>query len=194
MQLKKLRCPECGANFESDEKVSFCSHCGAKLFFDDGNKNINYNYKTEDVAKIKEIEANKEIELKQMKEKTRFIENKWILNFISFYVFFFMFLGAMCIYTNVERPFEKQFWIGVFLYFAFYIIMYRSLHNKSNLQEKELQNIVNEIYADISAKNYDIALVKTKSLRYTEKWSNDIKEKWDDIRESLIKIIEEKSR
>lgn len=66
MEIKKLNCPECGASFESNEKVSFCSHCGAKLFFDDGNKNININYKNEDVSKIKEVEANKEIEIKKM--------------------------------------------------------------------------------------------------------------------------------
>lgn len=67
MELKKLRCPECGANFESNEKVSFCSHCGAKLYLDDGTKSININYKSEDMSKIKEIEANKEIELERMK-------------------------------------------------------------------------------------------------------------------------------
>lgn len=66
MEIKKLTCPECGANFESDEKVAFCSHCGAKLFFDDGTRNININYKNEDVSKIKEVEANKEIEIKKM--------------------------------------------------------------------------------------------------------------------------------
>lgn len=79
MEIKKLKCPECGANFESDEKVSFCSHCGAKLYFDDGTKDINYNYnyKTEDVAKIKEVEANKEIELKRMEESSRSSNNEW---------------------------------------------------------------------------------------------------------------------
>lgn len=80
MEIKKLRCPECGANFESDEKVSFCSHCGAKLFLDDGTKtvNYNYNYKTEDVAKIKEVEANKEIKLESMKESQNLVE-KFVL-------------------------------------------------------------------------------------------------------------------
>lgn len=78
MQLKKLRCPECGANFESDEKISFCSHCGTKLFWDDGSKNINIHYKNEDIAKIKEVEANKEIELEKMKESHGLVE-KFVL-------------------------------------------------------------------------------------------------------------------
>ena len=55
MEVKELKCPACGAKIESDKKVSFCSYCGSKLFLDDGSKNI--NYKTEDIAKIKEIEV-----------------------------------------------------------------------------------------------------------------------------------------
>ena len=84
MEIKKLTCPECGANFESDEKVSFCSHCGAKLFFDDGNKNINYNYKTEDVAKIKEIEFKKEKELQNRKDEPKI----WLGLIITFIILF----------------------------------------------------------------------------------------------------------
>lgn len=54
--------------------------------------------------------------------------------------------------------------------------------------------MVNEIQNNINSGNYEVALIKTKSLRYTAKWSNDIKEKWDDTRESLMKIIEEKMK
>ena len=75
---------------------------------------------------------------------------------------------------------------------ASYIILCIYLYNRSKSQEKKLQSIVDEIYVDISSGNYDIALVKTKSLRYTAKWSNEIKEKWDDTRDSLTNIIEEK--
>lgn len=165
MELKKLRCPECGANFESDEKVSFCSHCGAKLYFDDGTKNINYNYnyKTEDMAKIKEIEVNRELELNKRQE---------------------------------EKKSNKNFLIGMILFIAIFIIGFASLFNGikkgSDSQEKELQSIVNEIYADINAGNYESALIKAKSLHYTADWSHEIGEKWNDTRESLIKIIEEK--
>lgn len=87
MEIKKLTCPECGANFESDEKVSFCSHCGAKLFFDDGKKtvNYNYNYKNEDVSKIKEVEANKEIELKKIE-----MEDKHKMSRYRYYLYAFI--------------------------------------------------------------------------------------------------------
>ena len=97
MELKILKCPECGASFESDNKVSFCSHCGAKLFLDDGTKtvNYNYNYKNEDVAKIKEIEVNKEIQLNKMKENSRFVDQKFLLGVLLFLILVivsFMFL------------------------------------------------------------------------------------------------------
>lgn len=163
MELKKLKCPECGANFESDEKVSFCSHCGAKLFFDDGTKNINYNYnyKTEDVAKIREIEVNRELELNKRQELSR---------------------------DGIK------FALGVILLIAIFVIYFMSIYNKSKLQEEELQSLVNEIYIDINAGNYDSALIKANSLHYTADWSSEIEEKWNDTRESLIKIIEGKMK
>lgn len=163
MEIKKLRCPECGANFESDEKVSFCSHCGAKLFFDDGTKtvNYNYNYKTEDVAKIREIEVNKELELNKRKELSR---------------------------EGIK------FAIGAILVIAFFVILFISIYNKSKSQEQELQSIVNEIYIDINAGNYDSALIKAKSLYLTDVWSSEQEEKWNSTRESLIQLIEEKMK
>lgn len=167
MEIKKLKCPECGANFEGDDKVSFCSHCGAKLFFDDGTKtiNYNYNYKTEDLAKIREIEVNRELELNKRQE---------------------------------ELHSQKKTGIGLILFFAIFIIGFASLFGGikkgSDKQEKELQSIVNKVYADINAGNYEAALIKAKSLHYTADWSSEIEEKWDDTREALIKIIEEKMK
>lgn len=163
MELKVLKCPECGANFESDEKVSFCSHCGAKLFFDDGTKtvNYNYNYKTEDVAKIREIEVNRELELNKRQNESL----EW-----------------------------KKFVIGAIVVIAFFVILFMSIYNKSKSQEKELQSIVDSIYVDINAGNYDSALIKAKSLYLTDVWSNEQEEKWNSTRESLIKLIEGKMK
>ena len=163
MEIKKLTCPECGANFESDEKVSFCSHCGAKLFFDDGTKtvNYNYNYKTEDVAKIREIEVNRELELNKRQNESL----EW-----------------------------KKFVIGAIVFIAFFVILFMSIYNKSKSQEKELQSIVDSIYVDINAGNYDSALIKAKSLYPTDVWSNEQEEKWISTRESLIKLIEGKMK
>ncbi len=196
MEIKKLRCPECGANFESDEKVSFCSHCGAKLFFDDGTKtvNYNYNYKNEDVAKIKEVELNREIELTRIKANSRFVDNKFTLGILfSFAVVIIIFM-AIFIYTRNATNLKNKLWLGVLLFFILYTVLFMYLHNKSKTQEKNLQNTLNEIQNNINSSNYEVALIKAKSLCYTAKWSNDIKEKWDDTRETLIKIIEEKMK
>lgn len=165
MELKTLKCPECGANFESNENVSFCSSCGAKLYFDDGSKNINYNIKTEEVAKIREIEINKELELNKRQEELRS---------------------------------QKKVGIGLVLFFIIFIIGFGSLFmgikKESDSQEKELQSIVNDIYIDINDGNYESALIKAKSLHYTADWSSEIEEKWDDTREVLIEMIEEKMK
>lgn len=165
MELKKLKCPECGANFESDEKVSFCSHCGAKLYFDDGTRNINYSYKNEDVAKIREIEVKKELELNKRQEEKKSKK-------VDFIVFLLTVLFMMAIPTIIFLPME----------------------NESKSQEQQLQNIVNEIYIDINSGNYDSALIKAKSLYLTDVWSSEQEEKWNSIRESLIQLIEEKKK
>ena len=103
MELKKLKCPECGANFESDEKVSFCSHCGAKLYFDDGNRNINYNYKTEDIAKIKEIEMKKEQEVQRRKDEPKI----WI-GLLLFFLICFGILGMMAFIGDKRSKSQEE--------------------------------------------------------------------------------------
>ena len=137
------------------------------MFLDDGTKNINYNYnyKTEDLAKIREIEVNRELELNKRQEESRS---------------------------------QKKVGLGLILFLVIFIIgfgfLFMGIKKGSDSQEKELQSIVNEIYIDINAGNYESALIKAKSLHYTADWSHEIEEKWDDTRESLIKIIEEKMK
>lgn len=194
MELKTLKCPECGAKFESNEKISFCSSCGAKLYFDDGSKNIIYNIKTEDVAKIKEVELNREIELNKIKTNSRFVDNKFTLGILFYFAVIIITLMAILIYGSNATNLKNKFLLGVLLFFSLYIVLFMYLYNKSKTQEKNLQNAVNEIQNNINSGNYEVALIKAKSLHYTAKWSNDIKEKWDDTRATLIKMIEEKMK
>ncbi len=181
MDVKALKCPKCGANLQIDENVSFCSYCGSKLFFDDGA--ININYKTEDIGKIKEIELNKQKEKNRVRENSRIVGSKWMLNFGLIYLS----IIVVCFYILSQ---EKK----ILLFFLFYFMLYVILFYKSKLQEKSLNNLVNEIQIDINSNNYEKALIKVKTLRYTANWSNEIKEKWDDIRNTLEKIIEEKMK
>lgn len=193
MEYKSFKCPECGANIDNIN-ASFCSSCGVKLHFDDGSKNINYNIKTEDVAQIKEVELNREIELNKIKANSRFVDNKFTLGILfSFGTVIIVFM-AMFIYGSNVTNLKNKFWLVGLLFLALYTVLFMYLYNKSKTQEKNLQNIVKEIQNNINSGNYEVALIKAKSLRYTAKWSNDIKEKWDDTRESLIKIIEEKMK
>ena len=91
---------------------------------------------------------------------------------------------------------QKKVGLGLILFFVIFIIGFSSLFmvikKGSDSQERELQSIVNEVYVDINAGNYESALIKANSLHYTADWSSEIEEKWNDTRESLIKIIEEK--
>ena len=183
MEIKELKCPECGAKIESDEKVSFCSHCGAKLYFDDGTRNINYNYKSEDVTKIREIEANKEI---KMQENSIFSQKQSLLYILVFIAFFIILIISIIL--------NNYIFLSLTIMIAIYIILFKFLFKDLESQKKELQHIVDEIYADINAGNYEVALMKTKSLHWTANASIEDKKKWDDIRESLIKIIEEKMK
>lgn len=164
MKILSLKCPQCGASLES-ENSSYCSYCGARLYFDNGSKNININYKNEDVAKIKEIEVNRELELNKRQGEIKHQNKLWII-------------ALLCVVLMIVLP----------------NIAFMPEENKSKAQEKELQSIANEIYIDINAGNYETALIKAKSLHYTAGWSHEIEEKWDDTREALIKIIEEKMK
>lgn len=95
MEYKSFKCPECGANIDNIN-ASFCSSCGVKLQFDDGSKNINIHYKNEDVAKIKEVEANKEIELEKTKESYGLVEKfVWFAILVPAIIVFAIIIGTV---------------------------------------------------------------------------------------------------
>lgn len=79
MELKKMRCENCGSMLDLADGVLFCSHCGEKLILDDEAQNINITYKDEarikeNEAKIKESESNERIRIKELEKEER--ENK----------------------------------------------------------------------------------------------------------------------
>lgn len=103
MEYKSFKCPECGANIDNIN-ASFCSSCGVKLHFNDGSKNINYNIKTEDIAKIKEVELNREIELNKIKTNSRFVDYKFTLEILlSFGVIIIVFMAIFMYGSNATN-------------------------------------------------------------------------------------------
>ena len=61
--------------------------------------------------------------------------------------------------------------------------------------EERLRDLVLEIKEDIANKDYDSALIKAYTIHWNGYYSGhgeDTKEYWDEQRESLIKLIEEK--
>ena len=66
------------------------------------------------------------------------------------------------------------------------------ISRKSEKREKELNAIVVDIQEDISNGDYDDALIKANSLRYDKSWNSEKAEQWDEQREYLINLINEK--
>ena len=58
--------------------------------------------------------------------------------------------------------------------------------------DKQLNATVAEIQVDISNGDYDAALIKANTLHYDSSLSKSKAEDWDEQREALIKLIEEK--
>lgn len=67
MNIISLKCPECGASLSIEEGRTqcFCQYCGTKIMLDD-ERSYTKTIHTIDDAKIREIEANREIRLREM--------------------------------------------------------------------------------------------------------------------------------
>lgn len=62
-----------------------------------------------------------------------------------------------------------------------------------NRENTRLNEIYAEIQVDIENGDYDSALIKANSL-YFRRDDDDLKEQWDEMRESVIDIINSQSR
>ena len=66
MKIISLKCPNCQANIsiEKGRDNIFCSYCGTQIFIDD--ETIKIKKHIIDEAKIKDVEANKEIRMREL--------------------------------------------------------------------------------------------------------------------------------
>jgi len=74
MKAVTLTCQNCGASLTVNDKVAFCSYCGAKLIIDEDNTttiNYNYTYTKRDEARIRENERKEIVRLKELEYKER---------------------------------------------------------------------------------------------------------------------------
>ena len=173
--LIKLRCSSCGANLSIEEKREFlfCQYCGAKLILDNENE---YIYRYIDDADIKRAETERIVKLKKIEiaEKKNEEDKK-----------------------EFKKKFLKGFLIGVaclLVYYLVFVLPFSHMKNQSIQQEKELQQLVDEIMTDVENEKFDDAYIKAQSIKYTENWSSEIEEKWDNTRKEIINHIIDKEK
>lgn len=88
---------------------------------------------------------------------------------------------------------NMKLWLPLVLFFGL-LLMYFPIKGIAHvIRENKLEDTVKEIQTDIANGNYDLALVKAQTLHMDDGWSNDSKWHWDEQREALISIIEEKT-
>lgn len=165
-EIKILKCPNCNAALKIENGLDSyqCEHCGY-TFMLDGQSKAAYRAKT----RIKELEHDERMADKQYKHERYKAEQEQKQKRIDNKVFIVLLVAAMLF-----------LWIG-----------FGNEERKSEKQEKELQQLVEEVQTDISNGDFDEAHIKVQSIQYTAGWSSDIEEKWDNIREELVKQLED---
>ncbi len=167
MAMQTIKCPNCGANIEIDDirDTFYCTYCGSPIQRDPDNT---FTYRTVDVAKIKEIESNERIKIKQMEDDKKFDFSSFVIGFATIAS-----IGAL-----------------VFIFITSYY--------SERKEEQRLQGIVTEIQQDIMSGDYDAALIKANGLHMSENsWANNKTEeieRWNQQREELIELIEKKKK
>ena len=111
MKIVKLTCPACGANIDANEKMTFCSYCGAKLFIDDEATNININYTKRDEARIKDSERKERVRLKELEYEER--KNRHDDRVVFLCIGLLFAIAIVCviigmIFSQLEKPKQNE--------------------------------------------------------------------------------------
>lgn len=169
MKSNVLKCPNCGApvEIENDLDVFFCKYCGYKIILEGQTDAV----------------INAKVRLKDMEHKEKMWDKKY--NYEKY-------KGEQkrkCKKSKTKRIIILSITIPLVFLMLFASLFY-SIKLSSDNEEKELQKTVDEIMIDIKNEDYEEAYVKANSLYYTSDWSNEIKNKWDNTRKSVIEQIE----
>ena len=165
MKFTALKCPNCNAPLDNSEEldVLYCKYCGHRIVVEDlTDSELNAAYR------VRRMKHKERMQDKEYDEK----HNSWMRNEKTKHIHFVRnFVAVACL---------ALLFIGIFGF----------LHLQSSMEEKNLQRTVDSIMQDIDNGDYSSARIKAESLYYTSDWSDDIKEKWDETREQLIKEID----
>jgi len=164
MELKQMKCPNCGAMLTVEDGLDmfFCKYCGTKIILE-GQSDAAYHAKT----KLKEYEHEERKQRAEYEHEERIQKEKYAR----------------------ERRNDRQVWLILIFMFLIptVIVVSSAISNKSNI--KKLEKTVEEVQSEIDAGNYDSALIKADSIRYTADWSSDEEKAWNERRENLIDMI-----
>lgn len=172
MQILQMRCPNCNAELKVDDGIEsfYCQYCGTRIILDgqsDAVIRAKARLKTLDKVGDLQYEIHQQRkEMKAQKAAIRAAEEKRAMK-----IFAATFGGAL---------------LFVLLMLAIHGIMV-------NRENTRLNEIYAEIQVDIENGDYDSALIKANSL-YFRRDDDDLKEQWDEMRESVIDIINSQSR
>lgn len=165
-EMKILKCPNCNAALEIENGLDSyqCEHCGY-TFMLDGQSKAAYRAKT----RIKEMEHDERMADKQLEHEKYKIAQK----------------------IKREGMYNKLVITLMLCIVLSLIITFACDKRESRKEEVQLQQLVEEVQTEIANKDFDAARIKVQSIQYTAGWSSDIEEKWDNIREELVKQLED---
>ncbi len=174
MELKSLNCPKCGGSLDYEDGIDvfFCKYCGNKIILS-GQSDAAYWAK----VKGKEYEYKQEVQkMHYQNEKAKidvdYAEKKH--NYIVQY-------GAYILLIIL--------FIAMFVWLSSSSFMSTSGSEDHAARIEELEDLSLSIEEEISAGNYDQALLMTNRLRLNDGWSSSETAEWDERREGYIRII-----
>lgn len=168
MKLNSLSCPNCGASVEIEDGIDtfFCKYCGYKIILE-GQSDAAYRAK----IRVKGMEHDERMVDKKYAQERYKIEHK-----------------AKEEHAKVKRTVLIVL-ACVLAYVVLFVGYFGGEERKSKKQEAELQQLVDEIQVNIENEDFDTAYIKAKQIQYTEGWSSEIEDKWDETRRTVIDQI-----
>lgn len=173
MKIYTLKCTNCGAALEIEDGIDtfFCKYCGYKLI----------------LAEMSESSIHAKVQLKKIEHQERMKDKYYGHERYK------MEKDEIIKGKEKKRKFIISV-IGISLFILFYISFFGLAKMESIREERQLEELVDEIMLDLDNGDYEEAYLKTNKLYYTSDWSSEIEDKWDETREALLKLIKKAER